>query len=832
LDEPAIAIASYPYANRIRDAIKARSWDLVVMDEAHKLRNAYRPSNKIGQGVRWATENTRKLLLTATPLQNSLLELFGLGSLIDEFLFGDIHAFREQYVAAGSDLQALRTRLRGFCKRTLRNQVTEYVRYTERHAITRPFRPSDDEHALYEAVSDFLRRETTYAIPHRQRHLTELILRKLLASSPPAIAGTLDTMRQRLETLQKEKVVSDPDFTETIVEAEELEEELLEEMDEDEADAPPEAAPAIDRKVLAEEIQELGRLATWARDISSDTKSHALLNALQIGFTRMAENGAAKKALIFTESRRTQDHLRSILERNGYAGQIVLFNGTNSGPETTAQYERWLARQEDRSRLSGSRDIDIRTALLETFRDDAAIMIATEAGAEGLNLQFCSLVVNYDLPWNPQRIEQRIGRCHRYGQQHDVVVINFLNERNAADRRVMQLLESKFQLFSGVFGASDEILGSIESGVDFEKRVLAIYQECRSPEEIDAAFQKLQDELDEQIRSRLNDTRRLLFEHFDEDVHQRLRLRMQDTQASLDRVGRQFWTLTRHQLAERARFNDSALVFDLTRPPQPDIAPGRYHLISKNRPRGEQAPADIASFLYRLSHPLGEYVLNTAKELLTPTAEIHFDTCALPARILSVEALIGRRGCLVLELLTIESADHEDFLLFSAFDDAGQSLDQETCEKLFSCPGREIQRDLALPAAALSRLAAEAKRHAEATISRSAERNQTHFHEARERLDRWADDMVLAAERELRDTKEQIKALRREARLAPTLDEQQAIQEKMRQLETHQRRQRQEIFKVEDEIEAKRDQLIGDLEKRVAQRTAIRHLFTILWSVV
>jgi superfamily II DNA/RNA helicase len=122
-------------------------------------------------------------------------------------------------------------------------------------------------------------------------------------------------------------------------------------------------------------------------------------------------------------------------------------------------------------------------------------MIATEAGAEGINLQFCSLVVNYDLPWNPQRIEQRIGRCHRYGQKCDVVVVNFLNKKNAADQRVYELLDEKFKLFSGVFGASDEVLGSIESGVDFEKRIADIYQECRTPQQIEFNFNQLQAEL-------------------------------------------------------------------------------------------------------------------------------------------------------------------------------------------------------------------------------------------------------------------------------------------------------------------------------------------------
>jgi superfamily II DNA/RNA helicase len=193
-------------------------------------------------------------------------------------------------------------------------------------------------------------------------------------------------------------------------------------------------------------------------------------------------------------------------------GQVVVFNGTNSRPEATAIYERWAEENRDTGRASGSRAVDVRTALIEHFRDGATILLATEAAAEGINLQFCSLVINYDLPWNPQRIEQRIGRCHRYGQKHDVVVINFLNERNEADRRVLELLGEKFSLFNGIFGASDEVLGTIESGVDFEKRILAIYQECRTPEEIENAFCKLQEEMDEQIRTRMDDTRRKLFQ--------------------------------------------------------------------------------------------------------------------------------------------------------------------------------------------------------------------------------------------------------------------------------------------------------------------------------
>ncbi|MDP2707010.1 MAG: helicase-related protein, partial [Burkholderiales bacterium] len=340
------------------------------------------------------------------------------------------------------------------------------------------FTPTDDEHALYEAVSAFLQRVDSYALPKRQRHLTALILRKLLASSSQAIAATLEKLKARLEVLREDRVESDPEFAEQLIDAEEIEDDLLDEiLAENGDDQIAESASAvIDRKKLREEIDELQRLAAWARSVGTDTKTRTLLQALDIGFEQMATTGARRKALIFTESRRTQEYLKTFLESNGYRGQVVLFNGTNGGPEATAIYERWREKNAETGRATGSRDVDVRMALIEHFRDEESILLATEAAAEGVNLQFCSLVINYDLPWNPQRIEQRIGRCHRYGQRHDVVVINFLNERNEADRRVLELLTEKFSLFSGVFGASDEVLGTIESGLDFEKRILAIYQ--------------------------------------------------------------------------------------------------------------------------------------------------------------------------------------------------------------------------------------------------------------------------------------------------------------------------------------------------------------------
>ncbi|OHD02783.1 MAG: ATP-dependent helicase [Sphingomonadales bacterium RIFCSPLOWO2_12_FULL_63_15] len=828
LEQKAVVVLSYHYAAKLQDELRHVAWDLVVIDEAHKLRNAYRPSNRIGQALRWGTEGRKKLLLTATPLQNSLMELYGLTSFIDENIFGDPNAFRAKYVTAGGDLPGLRQRLATFCKRTLRKQVLEYVRYTQRRAVTQPFCPTDAEQALYDAISKFLQREDSYAIPARQRHLTVLILRKLLASSSHAIAGTLATLGQRLVDL-RDGGEPDNNWTDEIITAEEIEEELLDEWlaDEDEANA---SSAVIEPGRLRSEIDELAALAAMANAIGTDTKSKALLTALDIGFAEQARMGAGRKALIFTESRRTQDYLYAFLESHGYAGQIVTFSGTNNGPRTAEIYERWAKDNADSGRATGSRAIDLRSALIDEFRDRASIMIATEAAAEGVNLQFCSQVINYDLPWNPQRIEQRIGRCHRYGQTHDVIVINFLNERNDADQRVHALLTEKFNLFNGVFGASDDVLGSIESGVDFEKRILAIYQDCRTPDEIATAFDALQAELDEQIKSRMDDTRKALLEHFDEDVHARLRLRLENARQQLDRFGCAFWDLTEFVLQDRASFDEKALTFDLTAPPGPAIHKGRYHLISRNA-AGQRPAGDHGYFLYRLSHPLGESVIDQAKAGATPVAELRFDISAHPGRVAIVEALKGRSGWLTLRRLTVTAFETEEYLLFSAIDDAGRSIDQEACTKLFGVAAT-VHDAAALPPDLATRLDAEADQHVRATLNRSLEANNQHFAVARERLEQWAEDKIFAAEKALKDTKEQIKALRREARQATTLTEEHGFQTRIQELERRQRKQRQDIFTQEDEIADKRDDLIAGLQKRLQRGQSSETLFTIRWSVV
>lgn len=843
-----VMIMSYHFAAKLADDLVTVPWDLVVIDEAHKLRNAHRASNRIGQALKLAFNGRRKVLLTATPLQNSLMELYGLSTLLDEHLFGDEKTFRKQFIHGESATDELKQRLAGFAKRTLRSQVLEYVRYTKRQAVTQPFKPTDAEQDLYERISVFLQREISFALPKRQRHLTGLILRKLLASSPYAITGTLQTILERLQKKLMGDDQSDEDLATQLIEQDDLEDDYLDDADFSDAETDeslaetmgvPSGSPDATIELQAE-IAEIESFIQQAQSLTTDTKAEALLTALDLGFAKMAEHNGPRKAIIFTESKRTQQFLADYLASHGYQNKIVTFSGTNTGPETNQIYQRWLQQYQGSDRITGSAQVDKRTALIDEFREHAEIMIATEAAAEGVNLQFCALLINYDLPWNPQRVEQRIGRCHRYGQKHDVVVINFLNTRNQADQRVLELLTEKFQLFSGVFGASDEVLGRIESGIDFEKRIARIYDTCRKPQDIELAFEELQKELEADINDKLKQTQSQLIEHFDEDVHDKLKIQLDATLARLDKVSRWFWGVTRFALSDKegdkeianklgakAQFDEHNYSFALIQSPIANAPAGRYQLVRSQQ--NQQRQQDFMVHAYRLNHPLGEWSLDTAKTSATPVAELVFDYAGHETKLSVIADLVGKSGWLRLDKLTVSALDTVESLLFSAITDDGKSLDQEACEKLFSVQAKKTQYTANAESPVL--LANNQQRRIEASLAQFIEENQRLFNAEREKLERWADDKLLASEGALKDTKAKIAQVKRDARKAPTLEEQSELQNQLRDLERQQRRQRQQIFDVEDEIMAKRDELIEALQERLTQTTATEHLFTIRWQV-
>ncbi|MDF0643467.1 MAG: SNF2-related protein [Nitrospira sp.] len=814
-----IVICSYQFARSKAAEISLMRWDLVVIDEAHRLRNVYKPTNVIANTLKQSLKDALKLLLTATPLQNSLLELYGLVSVVDDRIFGDLKSFKEQFANLHNKptFDILKSRMQPLCKRTLRRQVLPYVRYTKRLPMVQPFTPAESEDRLYHLVSDYLRRDNLQALPASQRTLMTLVLRKLLASSSFAIAGALESMSQRLR--ERLRQADGPNPLEQALEKDfEALDEIADEWEEEEPS--PEPLTEADRKAIQQEIDDLEGFRTLAVSITHNAKGQALLIALRTAFGKASDLGAAQKAIIFTESRRTQEYLLRVLADSPWKDHIVLFNGSNNDEKSKQIYQAWLQRHQGTDRVTGSRSADMRSAIVDYFKEQGQIMIATEAGAEGINLQFCSLVVNYDLPWNPQRIEQRIGRCHRYGQKHDVVVVNFLNQSNEADQHVFRLLSEKFQLFEGVFGASDEVLGAIESGVDFEKRIADIYQRCRTPQEIKTSFDQLQSELGTQIDEAMTRARQLLFEHFDDEVREKLRVSDESSRLYLNRYERILMQLTRFELREHAEFlTDSSFKLQSC-PFTGDIPLGLYEL---PRRTGE-------AHLYRLAHPLAERVLAQAKGRTLEPAELTFEYGKHDGKVTVVEPYIGKSGVLNVSLLTVEALDQaEDYLICTGVTDSGEVLDEEVVRRLFSLPGTVTEsRTTPLDHPSL-RTKTEERQDA---ISRQISKRNAEFFEIEvDKLDAWADDLKVGLEREIKEFDRQIKEARKAAVTALTLEEKVAGHKQIKALEAERGKRRRALFDAQDEIDRRREQLIAEVEGKLQQKVSSEQLFAIRWKV-
>ena len=652
-----IIICSYPFAVKQIQHIQRVAWDLVIMDEAHKLRNVYK-NNKTGLVLKTGLLPFKKLLLTATPLQNDIKELYGLISIIDDNYFGGLKSFANQYnkiAIRDTDIYSeLRQRIRPLLHRTLRSDVQEFVKYTKRSAMVQEYFPSETEMELSEAIHTYLENEDSYGLPRSQRNLISLVLFKLLASSSFAIAGTLDTIIKRLQKIIETHNDSQ-NLAQTIgVDFEELDdyaEEWLDDEEEDETNGDEIETKAAKEytseeiEAIEAEIAELETIHQLALSISTNSKGDCLLRALELGFDNMRKMNAPQKALIFTESTRTQQYIHQLLEENGYAGKTVLFNGSNTDPKSKEVFANWLKANKETGKITESATANKRQALVDYFRNEAQIMIATEAAAEGINLQFCSLLVNYDLPWNPQRVEQRIGRCHRYGQKYDVVVINFINKNNRADQRVYELLESKFELFKGVFDASDEVLGTIENTLDFEKRILRIYQKCRTTAEIDLAFNQLEQEMETSISETIQQTKASLLEHFDEEVINKLRISKVKQAENLTQYQKLLWLLTHSMLPENVKI-----------------------------------PAN-----YRTTHPLAEQLLLQAKNASTPYAEITFDYSHHTSKISIVQQNLHNSGWLAVRIARFSALnDSEEHILIAATDKNGNALDDDFAQRLLT----------------------------------------------------------------------------------------------------------------------------------------------------
>lgn len=832
-----VLICSYEFALRHETSL-IRDWDLVICDEAHRLRNFYTGRNKGAEAISRIVRGASKtLLLTATPLQNRLEELYGLVSIFDPNYFYSLDAFRERYIKSRTSTSNgdLVDRVAVISKRTLRRDADKYIHFTKRLPLTIEFLPSKPEIELYNKVNDYLQLEDLFAFSNSQRHLTALIIRKRLGSSTYAVASTLENIANRLNDELEAGIRRDNRGVIIVndLSPEDLTDEELEELEESgkttsETSFGPGFGEKLSNEVLEamrREVNELRSYAELARSITINEKASKLNEAIDKGFERLRELGAPEKAIIFTDSTKTQEYIaRSLIEAGREEG-LILFNGSNDSPGANEIYKEWLIANKNGDVITGIPAADRRKALVDYFRNSGKIMIATEAAAEGINLQFCSMVVNYDLPWNPQRVEQRIGRAHRFGQKYDVVVVNFSNKGNIAEARILELLEGKFHLFESVFGASDEVLGAIEDGFDFEKKISEILNNSRSDADIDAAFKELETQFATEITSEMAAARSKVFDNLDPNVQDRLKT--YDTQSSdvLNKFERLLLAVTKRELSPNATFENDGRNFVLHNSPVPDAKNGYYFFKSVPLENAHQ---------YRFDSPLAKHVIHKAISADTPARNLTFSLEKSPRASSSVKALDGKSGILTVKVVTFSMNAKNDkitesYMLSGAFTSEGEWLDHEYVSEILDLKcvevGSSVTVDEELFIDQLDRRSEQLQKEVQG-------RNSRYYDQQEELLYRNEQDRHAESEGKIREYRNKEKQARKNSKLTD---------DPLQQLKFKQEA-RKWADKAEDEDEGARlarrkmreeaENYLLLIEQSLKGTRSVENLFSISWKIV
>ena len=787
---PGVYLVGREFAGSERGAAPlgaAPPFDLVVIDEAHEifagLHKRYGQDGiydeASGEAVmahraRGFLRTAPVLLLTATPMQNSLAELWGLVQYVEPTgtLLGDITTFRRVFCEEGDRTlvpgqeHELQRRLSLVLQRTLRRQAQEFLDrpFTQRRCRLYEYAMSADERALYDDVTEYLLEPALFAFAGRQRRLLLIGFHRRMGSSIPALAASLENVAARLRRLAAGQR---PDTTAAAMLRDlEAEEEVAGAAEED-------VSSAADRGGVLAELARVEGLLARARSLPSDAKARSFRDAIRV-VLELGRNGhGSGKAVVFTESITTQEYLRTLLLEMGLQDEeITLFRGVNDHERARQALARW--QEEEGARLAPgtrpSREVAVRLALVHEFRTRSKVLVSTEAGAKGLNLQFCETVINYDLPWNPQRIEQRIGRCHRYSQQRDVTVVNFINRDNEGQRLTFEILSQKLDLFGRVLDASDQVLHEPRTdtpeiavsalALEVEGDLQAIYSRSRTVEEVTREIAALRDKVAERREAYEREYRRtsqIIESRFDEEVRRVFRRWRDELPVALAQLDRDIADLVEGYLAgsgvEYRRSEEGQRVVFETSPlaplPSPPLPPGE----GKRRfAVGDARGLEDAEAL-NLAHPLVQAAIAEARRWPGGSVVLRLPPDAPP----DLAALADQTGVLGVVLVDYGGFEPVQRLIAAAVVD-GAPIDPSLAARISRLPAAEGPPfEVLVDPPWLDDALDEAVFLDQQDVETSEQR---HFEQALGQLERFVEDKVLVCRRERAGLAEKLRAAR------------------------------------------------------------------------
>ena len=462
-DQDAVILTTFDFAAQNSEEVGKIIWDLTVFEEASLLASVHKEDNKQARILKKTAEGSFKVLLTGTPIEKNILDLYGLMYFIDETILPSEQEYMSRYFRKPENYPELAQLVSKYCFRTLRSQAKQYAKIPERIVITCEFEQSQEEQALYALIQKYIDKPEKIAFPEMSPYDLALMLFNLQGSSTPAIVKAIEGIIKRLEKINGAE----------------------------------------------DEINEFKEMLLAAGNIKIDTKLKLFMASLEGVFKLLKKAGANRKAVIFTESRETQNYLEENL-KDLY--KISIYNGSK----------------------------DYRA--IDNFKSDCELIISTDQGARGFNFEESSLVINYDLLYNTLKMEQRIDRCHRLNQQNDVIVLNFLNKSNMADVRKLELVNKRMLVVDGVFGMSDAILGGFTD--DLKKTIKDL--QVRTQAQIQTEHEETLKFFEEENRRDVESAEQVLFTTFTKELAKKVKITPKYADEKSEKINNDLWSLVKY----------------------------------------------------------------------------------------------------------------------------------------------------------------------------------------------------------------------------------------------------------------------------------------------
>ena len=480
--QDAIVISTYDFVTDNESAAKDVHWDLTIFEEANALSSVYREDSKQAKALKRISDDSFKLLITGTPIEKNIMDLYGLIWFVDETVLPDEQEFLSRYLRKPGNYIELAERVSKYCFRTLRSQAKDYAKVPNRILITNEYTASPKERELYDLLYAYINKPNKIAFPEMDQYDLALRLLSLQSSSTAAILQTIKGIVRRLETM--------PD--------------------------------------AQDELSEWQRMLAVVESITKDTKAKQLLIALKNGFALMKKSGARKKVVIFTESVETQKMLSALL---------------------SPKYKTCI--------YNGSTDY----STIQKFKTDGEILLSTDNGAKGFNLEDAAFVIHYDLLYNTLKMEQRIDRCHRLGQENDVISLAFIDKNNFADVRKLELVNKRMLVADGVFGITDEVIGGFTENLDtaFE----SVSQRIRTKAQVETDYQQALIQNEAKNRQLVSSAEDVLFTTFTKELADKITISPHYISEKAEEINVALWNIVKFFFEQyNETHNDCTYIID------------------------------------------------------------------------------------------------------------------------------------------------------------------------------------------------------------------------------------------------------------------------------